>query len=100
MYSTFGARRFVNIHWELDPRLILMAKAQWASGQVNPHINWLLTTLGFEHARTTIPKGIQRGLMDPLDLGIASLVEKLITISGTKKVKTKDDFIPTGETTV
>lgn len=75
------------MNWELDPHLLLIGKATWASGQFNPHINWLLERLGFDHARTTIPEYIQRGLMDPLDLGIASLLEILITLSGTDKVK-------------
>lgn len=75
-------RRFVSIHWELNPHLLLMGKATWASGQFNPHINWLLERLGLDHARITIPKYIQRGLMDPLDYSIASLLELLITLSG------------------
>ena len=83
-------RRFVSVHWELDPRLVLLATAQWASGHFNPHVNWLLERLGFEHARTTIPKYIQRGLMDPLDLGIASIIELLIQLSAKKKVRTDD----------
>lgn len=80
-------REFVCLKWELDPHLLLMSKAQWASGQFNPHISWLLEMLGFQEARTTIPKWIQRGLMDPLDLGIASLVELLVRTSATKKVR-------------
>ena len=89
-------RRFVSVHWELDPHLYLLASAQWASGQFNPHISWVLQKLGFEHARSTIPKYIQKGLMDPLDLGIASIVELLITVSATKKVRMKDGS-PFGE---
>ncbi len=68
--------------------MVLLATAQWASGHFNPHITWVLETLGFEHARTTIPKYIQRGLMDPLDLGIASIVELLVELSATKKLRT------------
>ena len=83
-------RRFVSVHWELDPRIVLLATAQWASGHFNPHITWVLETLGFKQARTTIPKYIQRGLMDPLDLGIAAIVELLIELSATKKVKSID----------
>ena len=74
-----------------------MAKAQWVSGQFNPHISWLLEILGFKHACTTIPKSIQRGLMDPLGLGIASLVELLIKVSGTKKIRIKGDTPPLTE---
>ena len=46
--------------------------------------------LGFREARTTIPKWIQRGLMDPLDLGISSLVELLVQAAATKKTQLKD----------
>lgn len=84
-------RRFVSVHWELDPRIVLLATAQWASGHFNPHITWVLEMLGFKHARTTIPKYIQRGLMDPLDLGIAFVVELLIELSATKKLRTTDE---------
>lgn len=77
----------MNIHWELDPNLFLLSKAQWASGQFNPHVNWLLEKLGFEHARTTIPKWIQRGLMDPIDLAVSLSVELLVKLSATKKVR-------------
>ena len=80
-------RRFINIHWELDPNLLLLSKAQWASGQINPHVNWLLEKLGFEHARTTIPKWIQRGLMDPIDLAVSLSVELMVKLSATKKVR-------------
>ena len=76
--------------WELDPHLVLISKAPWASGQFNPHISWLLEMLGFREARTTIPKWIQRGLMDPLDLGISSIVELLVQAAATKKTRLKD----------
>ena len=85
--SHLSLRKFVNIHWELDPSLLLLSKAQWASGQFNPHVNWLLEKLGFEHARTTIPKWIQRGLMDPIDLAVSLSVELLVKLSATKKVR-------------
>lgn len=81
----------MSVHWELEPRIVLLATAQWASGHFNPHITWVLEKLGFQHARTTIPKYIQRGLMDPLDLGIASIVELLIELSATKKLRTIDE---------
>lgn len=84
------SRKFVCVHWELDPHLLLLSKTQWASGSFNPHISWLLETLGFKYARTTIPKYIQRGLMDPLDLGIASLVELLVRVSATKKIRMRE----------
>ena len=58
-----------------------MGKSTWASGQINPHISWLLEKLGLDHARTTIPKYVQRGLLDPIDLAIATTLELLLTLS-------------------
>ena len=46
-------------------------------GHVNPHVNWLLEMLGFKQARTTVPKWIQRGLMDPLDMIVANALAKI-----------------------
>ncbi len=77
-------RRFMCVHWELNPHLLLLSAI---SGQFNPHISWLLETLGFKDARTTIPKWIQRGAMDPLDMVIANLVELLVTVSAKKKLQ-------------
>jgi len=34
--------------------------------------------LGFSHARTTIPKWIQRGFMDPLDKLLAVLMLRMV----------------------
>lgn len=40
----------------------------WAGQQIEPYgIDFILNKLGFSHARTTIPKWLQRGFMDPLD---------------------------------
>jgi hypothetical protein len=40
----------------------------WAGQQIEPYgIDFILNKLGFSHARTTIPKWLQRGVMDPLD---------------------------------
>ena len=77
-------RNFVSVNWDVEPHLLLMGKSTWASGQINPHISWLLEKLGLDHARTTIPKCIQSGLMDVIDLGIASTLELLISISNKK----------------
>lgn len=41
-------------------------------------VDYVLQKLGFTHARITIPKWIQRGIMDPCDLMCASIMEKLI----------------------
>lgn len=40
----------------------------WAGKSIEPYgIDYILNKLGFSHARTTIPKWLQRGFMDPLD---------------------------------
>ena len=61
-----------------------------ASGQFNPHISWLLDKLGFKDAPTTIPKWIQRGAMDPLDMAVSAAVELLINLTATKKLQLKE----------
>lgn len=75
-------RVFECVCWELDPHLYLMTTV---SGQFNPHISWLLEKLGFKDARTTIPKWVQRGAMDPLDKGVATAVEFLVKLTANKK---------------
>lgn len=85
--SDLPLRKFTCVRWELDPRLTLLSSV---SGEFNPHINWLLETLGFKHARTTIPKWLQRGAMDPLDKAMAVALEVLIQLSAKKKLSPLD----------
>ena len=75
-------RRYECVCWELNPHLCLLTTV---SGQFNPHINWLLEKLGFNEARTTIPKGLQRGAMDPLDKVVSMAVELLVKLTASKK---------------
>ena len=77
-------RQFECVCWELDPHLLLLSTV---SGQFNPHISWVLERLGFKHARTTIPKWVQRGAMDPLDLVVASVLELLVKLTASKKLR-------------
>lgn len=84
-------RQFECVCWELDPQLLLLSTV---SGQFNPHISWVLEKLGFKHARTTIPKWIQRGAMDPLDLVIASVLELLVKITASKKLRLRTANLP------
>lgn len=77
-------RQFECICWELDPHLLLLSTV---SGQFNPHISWVLEKLGFKHARTTIPKWIQRGAMDPLDFVVARVLELLVKLTASKKLE-------------
>ena len=76
-------RQFHCVSWQLEPRLTLLSSVR---GEFNPHISWLLETLGFKHARTTIPKWVQRGAMDPLDKAVAVVVQLLIQFSAKKKL--------------
>ena len=43
-------------------------------------VDYILQKLGFQHARLTIPKWMQRGAMDPLDKILSVLVHRLITV--------------------
>ena len=84
-------RQFECVCWELDPHLLLLSTV---SGQFNPHISWVLERLGFKHARTTIPKWIQRGAMDPLDLVVASVLELLVKLTASKKLRLRTANLP------
>lgn len=52
----------------------------WAGKSIEPYgIDYILQKLGFAHARTTIPKWIQRGFMDPLDKLLAILMLRMVS---------------------
>jgi len=52
----------------------------WAGKRIDPvGVDYILQKLGFQHARLTIPKWMQRGCMDPLDKILSVLVKKLVT---------------------
>ncbi len=62
--------------WHLEPTVRLIS---WAGSQIEPYgIDYILQRLGFNHARTTIPKWCQRGCMDPLDKILSVIVLKTI----------------------
>ena len=51
----------------------------WAGKKIDPvGVDYILSKLGFQHARLTIPKWMQRGCMDPLDKVLSVLTDKLI----------------------
>ncbi|XP_048114110.1 transmembrane protein KIAA1109-like isoform X1 [Alosa alosa] len=50
-------------------------------------VDYILQKLGFHHARTTIPKWLQRGVMDPLDKVLSVLIKKLGTALQDEKEK-------------
>ncbi|XP_057320080.1 bridge-like lipid transfer protein family member 1 isoform X4 [Microplitis mediator] len=62
--------------WHLEPTVRLLS---WAGKSIEPYgIDYILQKLGFAHARTTIPKWIQRGFMDPLDKVLAVLMLRMV----------------------
>lgn len=69
-------RNFECKTWHLEPTIRLLS---WAGQQIEPYgIDFILNKLGFSHARTTIPKWLQRGFMDPLDKLQSLLVMQLL----------------------
>lgn len=64
----------------------------WAGRGIEPvGVDYVLQKLGFSHARTTIPKWIQRGIMDPCDLMCASLSTSLIEYMTAKTRREEED---------
>jgi len=64
--------------WHLEPTVRLLS---WAGKSIEPYgVDYILQKLGFAHARTTIPKWMQRGFMDPLDKVLAVLMLRMITV--------------------
>lgn len=69
-------RHFECKTWHLEPTVRLLS---WAGKSIEPYgIDYILNKLGFSHARTTIPKWLQRGIMDPLDNLEALLIIQLL----------------------
>ncbi|KAL7044402.1 hypothetical protein ACKWTF_001906 [Chironomus riparius] len=74
--------------WHLEPTIRLLS---WAGQQIEPYgIDFILNKLGFSHARTTIPKWIQRGFMDPLDKLQSLLILQLILMVEENKNQEED----------
>ncbi|KAL0269606.1 UNVERIFIED_CONTAM: hypothetical protein PYX00_007281 [Menopon gallinae] len=64
--------------WHLEPTVRLWS---WAGKSIEPYgIDFILQKLGFSHARTTIPKWMQRGFMDPLDKVLAVLMLHMVSM--------------------
>ena len=60
----------------------------WAGRRIEPvGVDYILQKLGFHHARTTIPKWVQRGALDLLDQTIALIVQKLVVTILTNQKK-------------
>lgn len=83
-------RNFECQTWHLEPTVRLLS---WAGKSIEPYgIDYILNKLGFSHARTTIPKWLQRGFMDPLDSLEALLIVQLLSL-------VKDDSATSSEKT-
>lgn len=67
-------RTYECVKWELEPTLRLISK--FGSSVEPTGVDALLKSLGFHHARSTIPKWCQRGLLDNLD----EVMQKLIKV--------------------
>ncbi|XP_071552185.1 bridge-like lipid transfer protein family member 1 isoform X2 [Panulirus ornatus] len=69
-------REFTCTTWHLEPTVRLLS---WATKNLEPYgVDYILQKLGFSHARTTIPKWLQRGCMDPLDKVLSVLMFRMI----------------------
>jgi len=59
--------------------VVALRLLSWAGKRIDPvGVDYILQKLGFQHARLTIPKWMQRGAMDPLDKILSILVDRLI----------------------
>ena len=77
-------RNFECKTWHLEPTVRLLS---WAGKSIEPYgIDYILNKLGFSHARTTIPKWMQRGFMDPFDKVQALLMIQLLNLVKDHKI--------------
>ncbi|XP_060850802.1 bridge-like lipid transfer protein family member 1 isoform X1 [Rhopalosiphum padi] len=75
--------------WHLEPTVRLLS---WGGKSIEPYgVDYILQKLGFSHARTTIPKWMQRGFMDPLDKVLSVLMLRMIAIAREEDVARRDD---------
>ncbi|TRZ01084.1 hypothetical protein DNTS_002696 [Danionella cerebrum] len=87
-YATVDWREFLCNTWHLEPTLRLIS---WTGRKIDPvGVDYILQKLGFHHARTTIPKWLQRGVMDPLDKVLSVLIKKLGKALQDEKEKKRD----------
>ncbi|XP_051945787.1 transmembrane protein KIAA1109 homolog [Xyrauchen texanus] len=84
-FTTVDWREFLCNTWHLEPTLRLIS---WTGRKIDPvGVDYVLQKLGFNHARTTIPTWLQRGVMDPLDNVLSVLIKKLVTAQQDEKEK-------------
>lgn len=80
-------REYDCIRWDLNPQLRLMPK--FGSSVDPPRVDMLLKTLGFNYARSTIPKWFQRGLLDSLNDVLFQLIKIYLKILSDQDLKLK-----------
>ena len=62
--------------WHLEPTVRLLSA--WGK-RIEPYgVEYILSKLGFAEARTTIPKWVQRGAMDPIDKILSLVLSRTI----------------------
>ncbi|KAH9506664.1 hypothetical protein DERF_011385 [Dermatophagoides farinae] len=72
--------------WQLEPTVRLHS---WASKNIDPYgVDYILQRLGFNQARTTIPKWIQRSTMDMADKMISIVVYQMLKKDKEENAKT------------
>ena len=78
-------REFVCKRWHLKPTMSFLTAGVF-SEPIEPSVgvDYVLDKLGFKHAKTTIPKWTQRGVMDPMDKLLAVMMTKFIQSLGEK----------------
>jgi hypothetical protein len=80
-------REFRTLEWKLEPTLSMYT---WGSRTDPINIKSVLQNLGFMHAALTIPKWMQRGALDPMDVVLAKLVGQVLArmVEGDEEKKT------------
>ncbi|KAH9284372.1 Uncharacterized protein ECG_02261 [Echinococcus granulosus] len=73
------------IHWNLSPECRLLL----ASNIDVPAFDKFLENIGFHRARTTIPKWLQRGVLDHLDSAVAGLVHTSLRLADEQRKNQK-----------
>jgi hypothetical protein len=72
----------------------------WAGKRIEPYgVEYILNKLGFSQARTTIPKWVQRGAMDPLDKILSLVLSRTITAQKAKESQTANSTLTSGVVT-
>lgn len=73
----------------------------WAGKRIEPYgVEYILNKLGFSQARTTIPKWVQRGAMDPLDKILSLVLSRTIAAQRAKESQPANTGSASGSSTV